>query len=484
LIVRQSLRIRLLISHVLPLFILIPLIGVSLISVLESRLIIPTLANELVDQGILIGKLIQSNPQVWVDPDQAKSFVNSLGIRRPTGIMLLDRQDHLIASSSPADSSKIGLLYPGLEDASSQGTIAWYVSNDLFSSHSIVEIDVPITDRLGNIIGAVRLVRHLDSLAELLEQTRLIILVVLFVGLILNTLIGLVLAGTVTRPLRELTNAIVEAPLRGEVTPLPEVGVEEIRSLTHSFNRLQERRFQLEMDRERMLANLVHELGRPLGSLKAALQSLLGGADQDARFRRELLEGMQERIDRMSRLIDDLVVSYQQSQNQMALQKRPVEFSPWLHRLVTLWVETARRNGIRWHEEIPSDMPDILVDPDRLAQALSNLVENALKFTPPGGTVSLKAGTTENEFWLQVGDSGPGIDLKEQSQIFEPFYRAVRPPWKVPGLGLGLSIAKAIVQAHGGRIELESAPGQGSIFTIYLPLPVQPVNAQVETSFP
>jgi signal transduction histidine kinase len=456
----------------------------SLIYVLESRLIIPTLANELVDQGILIGKLIQSNPQVWVDPGQAKSFVNSLGIRRPTGIMLLDRQEYLIASSSPADSSKIGMLYPGLGDTRSQGTITWYVSDDLFSSQSILEIDVPITDRLGNMIGSVRLVRHLDSLAEALEQDRLIILAVLFVGLILNTLIGLVLAESTSQPLRELTNAIVQAPLSGEVTPLPEVGVEEIRRLTHSFNRLQERRFQLEAARERMLANLVHELGRPLGSLKAALQSLLGGADQDTHFRRELLEGMQERIDRMGRLIDDLVVSYQQSQNQMSLQKRPVEFVPWIHRLITLWVETARQKGIQWHEEIPADMPDIVVDPDRLSQALSNLVENALKFTPEGGMISLKAGTNENEFWLQVSDNGPGIDPEEQSQIFEPFYRAVRPSWKVPGLGLGLSIAKTIVQAHDGHIELESAPGQGSIFTIYIPLPGEPVIAPMETVYP
>jgi len=471
-----------LISHVLPLFLLIPLIGLSLIYVLESRLIIPTLANELIDQGILIGKLIKSNPQVWTDAGQAENFLNSLGIRRPTDIQLLDRQGHLIASSSPADSSKIGLFYPGLQDMHSQGTIAWYVSNDLFSSQSILEIDVPITDRLGNSVGSVRLVRPLASLTEVLEQARTIILVVLFVGLLLNTLIGLFLAETTSQPLRELTNAIERAPLKGEVTPLPEVGVEEIRRLTHSFNLLQERRFQLEADRERMLANLVHEMGRPLGSLKAALQSLLGGADQDIHFRRELMEGMQDRIDRMGRLIDDLVVSSQQSQNQMSVQKRPVEFVPWIHRLIILWIETARQKGIHWHDEVPADMPDIMVDPDRLAQALSNLVENALKFTPQGGSISLKAGTNENEFWLQVSDSGPGIDPLDQSQIFEPFYRAVRPPWKTPGLGLGLSIARTIVQAHEGRIELESAPGQGSIFTIYIPLPGEPVSAAMDTA--
>ncbi|MDR3575905.1 MAG: HAMP domain-containing sensor histidine kinase [Anaerolineaceae bacterium] len=480
---RQSLRLRLLISHVLPLFLLIPLIGLSLIYVLESRLIIPTLANELIDQGILIGKLIQSNPQVWVDAGQAGSFVNSLGIRRPTDILLLDRQDHLIASSSPADSSEIGKVDAGLADAASRGSIGWYVSNDLFSSQSILEIDVPITDRLGNLIGSVRLVRRLASLAEVLEQARLIILVVLFAGLMINTLVGLILAETTSKPLRDLANEIVKAPLKGEVTPLPEVGVEEIRSLTAAFNRLQERRFQLEADRERMLANLVHEMGRPLGSLKAALQSLLSGADQDTGFRRELMEGMQDRIDRMGRLIDDLVVSYQQSQNQMSIQKRPVEFVTWIHRQIILWVETARQKGIHWHDDIPADMPDILVDPDRLAQALSNLVENALKFTPPGGSVSLKAGTNENEFWLQVSDTGPGIDPLEQTQIYEPFYRAVRPPWKTPGLGLGLSIARTIVQAHAGHIELESDPGQGSTFTIYIPLPSEPVSAPMDTSY-
>jgi len=119
---------------------------------------------------------------------------------------------------------------------------------------------------------------------------------------------------------------------------------------------------------------------------------------------------------------------------------------------------------------LPNNLPIIQTDPDRLAQALDNLVSNAIKFTPSGGAIYLTVVLQENKLKFQVTDTGIGIPADDQRHLFIPFYRSVQPSWKAPGLGLGLSIARSIAESLGGQITFTSAPGQGSTFVICLPL--------------
>ena len=115
-------------------------------------------------------------------------------------------------------------------------------------------------------------------------------------------------------------------------------------------------------------------------------------------------------------------------------------------------------------------MPTLVADPDRLGQAIGNLVSNAIKYTPEPGTVTVSAGGEQEMVWIRVSDSGRGISPEEQAQIFTPLYRGPTGVRFPQGMGLGLSIAHDLVVAHGGRIEVESEPGRGSHFTIWLPL--------------
>ena len=119
---------------------------------------------------------------------------------------------------------------------------------------------------------------------------------------------------------------------------------------------------------------------------------------------------------------------------------------------------------------MPDDLPIIQTDPDRLAQALDNLVSNAIKFTPDGGTITLTVLLEENKIAFQVIDNGLGIPLADQEHLFTPFYRSIQPSWKAPGLGLGLSIAKSLTESLGGQITLQSDSDQGSIFTLFIPI--------------
>jgi len=157
----------------------------------------------------------------------------------------------------------------------------------------------------------------------------------------------------------------------------------------------------------------------------------------------------------------------------LELNRQPTVLSKWLARVVPPWRESAQAKGLSWKAIIPPDLPTLDVDPDRLAQVLGNLLSNAIKYTPQGGTVSFAAGVEREQVWIRVSDTGPGISSDEQSRIFAPFYRS-QPGRRFPqGMGLGLNIAYALAAAHGGRLQVDSTPGLGSHFTVWLPIDYQ-----------
>jgi signal transduction histidine kinase len=207
-----------------------------------------------------------------------------------------------------------------------------------------------------------------------------------------------------------------------------------------------------------------------LGAFRSATQALLGRAGEDAALRKELLVGMDEEVDRLAHLLDDLSGLHDQVLGTLELHRRPTPLSEWLAHTLPPWREAAQAKGLKWKVSIPASLPMVDVDSDRLAQVLGNLLSNAIKYTPSKGEVTVSAGGEKEEAWIRVSDTGPGISAEEQGRIFAPFYRS-QPGRRFPqGMGLGLSIAYALVAAHGGRLDLESSPGLGSHFTVWLPL--------------
>ena len=153
------------------------------------------------------------------------------------------------------------------------------------------------------------------------------------------------------------------------------------------------------------------------------------------------------------------------------MHRQPIALSEWLHTILPPWREIAQHKGMVWQTSIPNDLPTLPLDSDRLGQAIGNLVSNAIKYTHPEGTVTVEAGMTETAVYIKVSDTGSGIAPEEQSYIFEPFFRSRHNYLTSKGMGLGLTITRDLVVAHDGRLEVETVPGQGSHFTIWLPLP-------------
>lgn len=465
----KTLRFRLFTSLILPMFLLVPLIGFLLIYFLENWVFLPTLASGMITEGQLISNALQDQPQIWRNPQLAQAAVEHLNLQDPVRLSLLGPDQTLLATSRGDDPALIGTQIPGLPTPSSDPNAPRWQSNPGTNGEPRLDVVVPVRDAAGQVIGLLRLTRYMEDLQAGLATARWWVFGTLLFGLAVNTLVGHGLAGAVSHPITRIAHAIREAPLTGEPSPVAGAGFLEIDQVADAYNRLQSRRYQDEISRRLMVANLVHELSRPLGSLQSAIYALKSGADTDPGLRHELLNGMSERVERMGVVINDLALTYR-PQGSLELNRILIEPRRWLEPLAAVWREQARQAGLEWQVICsPEEICAVEIDTTRMAQALGNLVGNALKFTPPGGTVTLSYGAGERRIWFSVTDSGIGIATQDQRRLFEPFFRSVQPGWKVPGLGLGLSIARTIVEAHGGKITVESAPNAGSTFTIYLP---------------
>jgi signal transduction histidine kinase len=429
------------------------------------------LTDELNRQAALIAQIAGHQPSIWHDLTEAHLFVATMSIHQQSQIMLLDPTGKMIISSNAEDDQQVGQMM-NLPDLAKILAGDRQIQVDYSSespAHIKAEVLVPIVGANQDIIGIVRLTRQLSDINQQFLRLRNTIAGVLVGELLFGIIVGLILALGLERSLRRVTEAIYGVVSGRHWTPLPEQGPHEIKLLLRAFNTLTEHLRLMEVALRRLLANLVHEVSRPVGALQAAIEALLNGADQDEQFRRQLLEGMEVEAERLHPLLENLTQLHDQVLGTLELNCQPTPLSDWLQRSSLTWREAAQAKGLFWQATLPPALPTLEIDADRLAQVLGNLFSNAIKYTPAGGTISLTAGVAGDHIWIRVSDTGLGITPEEQERIFEPFYRT-HPGRRFPqGLGLGLTIARDLIIAHGGQLILESVPGQGSQFTIGLP---------------
>ncbi len=466
----RTLRGRLILSHILPLLIVVPLVGIVLIYILETQVVLADLSNELEGEAALTAEMAADEPAIWQDVAQAQIFVTRFSAYHQSDVWLLDSEGKLIASNDPDDAARLGqpLVSDNLPTVLAGGN-SIQRNYSLNLQAEIVEVLVPVANPSQEVVGVVRMTQELSEVHDRFLHLRRLIIGGLAVELVLGIIIGLALALNLERPIRRVTQAIYGVTSGREWTALQEEGPEELRLLARAFNSLIERLRVLEEARRRLLANIVHEVGRPIGALESAIQALLGGADADPALRHELLEGMNAQVQRLHPLLDNLAELHGQVLGTLELNRQRIVLSEWLRRTISPWREAAHAKGLHWSIDIPDSLPELEIDPDRIAQVLGNLLSNAIKYTPEG-TISVEASVIDEDVSIVVSDTGIGITPEEQARIFEPFYRSQRSQRFPQGMGLGLTIAHDLVVAHGGRLEVESQPGQGSRFTIWLPL--------------
>ncbi len=227
---------------------------------------------------------------------------------------------------------------------------------------------------------------------------------------------------------------------------------------------------RLETVRRDFISNVSHELRTPLASLKALAETLSDGALDDPPAARRFLARMQTEVDALTQMSTELLELTRIESGQVPLQLKPIAPIQLLQSAADRMKAQAERAGLDLHAECNPNLPLVPADSSRLEQVLVNLIHNAVKFTPAGGEIRLFAKQDGKYIRFDVSDTGVGIDPDDLPRIFERFYKADRARTKGGGTGLGLSIARHIVEAHGGKIWVESEPEKGSTFYFNIPI--------------
>jgi len=468
----RTLRRRLIWSQILPLLLVLPLMGALLIYSLEGQVLIPQLAKNLISNARLLAEISSAEFELWGDPILFESLISRVHLDPAIQVMFLDGHGALLFSSNPGNPSQVGnnISLPGLPNALAGKETA--LTNYSILNVSDVKVDVyePVLNASRQVIGIVRLTYSIGSLYDVSNELRSQILVALGLGLLLSAIIGTWLAIGISRPVREVTDAIYGLATEQHGEPIQERGPEELRSQARAVNFLVEELHSLETSRRQLLANIVHELGRPLGALRSAIHALGKGAAQDPKLLADLTHGMDEESGRLQYLLDELSNLYDKTIGGLELDRKPVQASAWLRSVLIPWRTVASEKEISWQEEIPDSLPSVSIDTMRMAQVVENVVSNAIKYTHSGGTVRVIAEIANGNFLIKVSDNGAGVRADEREKIFQPFYRGDTGRRIKQGMGLGLTIARELVTAHDGSIELSGASGKGSEFVISVPL--------------
>ena len=268
---------------------------------------------------------------------------------------------------------------------------------------------------------------------------------------------------------REVQHGEVEIPqwrryLSVITTPLVEHGNSSVLLTMHDLTRIR----QVETTRKEFVSNVSHELRGPLTAVKILAESLASGALKEKKRAKDFLRRINSEIDRMSAMVNELMELSRLESEQASLQFAPLDLHPFIADLDEEHRERSEERKITFDVILPEHLPHVRGDEEKLRQVFDNLLNNAVKFTPEDGRISLSAQQENGKVCLRVADTGVGIPRKHLPHIFERFYKVDRSR-QSEGFGLGLAIVKHIVQAHGGEIHAESLEGQGTTFTVILP---------------
>jgi signal transduction histidine kinase len=306
-----------------------------------------------------------------------------------------------------------------------------------------------------------------------LERVNRAVLIGGFVALIAALAVGFFVFRAITRPIDQLTRAahqLAQGDLSARVAVddhAARLGSDEISELGVAFNTMASSLQQSEQVRRDMTADIAHELRTPLAVMRGNLEAMLDGVYP---FDAEHLNPVLNQVNLLTRLVEDLRTLALAEAGQLPLEKRPFDLGGLIQRTITSFEAQAAAQQVVLHAEIASDLPTVDLDPDRMQQTVGILIANALRYTPPHGSITVAAKTDRVSVTIEVADTGSGIAPEDLPHVFDRFYRADKSRARESGgSGLGLAIAKSIVEAHGGSIAAASQHGQGTQLIVRLP---------------
>ena len=402
--------------------------------------------------------------------------------RQSGTVWLMDAQGHMILS--PFQFGSTDQNNATVQDALLKALKGQEVSGDLPgppSPYLGVELEKrpfvaePIRDNGqsdGAIVGALALqsVALQPGVPHFTDTVVRVLLLTVLGTAVVVALLGLLLSRSVTRPLALLTQAASNMAAGEYSHRVPVRTKDEVGRLGVAFNEMAaaleqdvgELRRQEALRRE-LAANVSHDLATPLTAIQGFTEALLDGVIQDERQREETLRVIAKEVVRLRRLVDDLGHLSRVESPKLLLDLAPLNLSTLVDETLAVLQPELEAKGVSARNRLDPEMPLALADTDKLTQVLLNLLDNALRYTPNGGTITISAAVETGRVLVLVKDTGAGIAPEHLARIFDRFYRAdASRNAATGGSGLGLAIVKAIIEAHGGSVGMESTPGKGT----------------------
>jgi len=456
----RTLRGKLIASHTLVVVICLLLAGASMIVLLRGyrqRLVWAELQSRAGVASFRLGRYLERYPLAEHAP-RLRQAATELGVR----FLLLSEEGWVLYDSEgEIEGQRVTTDLSGALEDSKKPPIFLVRGKD---GEVLYVMPLPLTLGRGKFAAFVVPGREMP---EVVRKISLRLVGAGLVGLFISVGVSVLLARSITRPLAALSRASVEMARGQYDQETPVEGEDEVAHLAERFNAMAKEIGRARKAERDFLANISHDLKTPLTSIVGFSQAIMDGlGDENA------AQVINQEATRMSRMVDQLLELARLEAGVTAKVESPVDLLALLRGCEEDFRPRLEKKGVSLEVDLPEGLPQVRGDPDLLARLFANLLDNGFKYTPQGGRVTLSARLPSPQaVEVAVADTGPGIPAESLSRIFDRFYRLERHRPGGEGLGLGLVIAKEIVEAHSGKIWAESEPGQGAKFIVSLPLP-------------
>lgn len=461
----NSLRTRLWLSYTLLIGLVLLVVGIGVtFAVIRSDLPLRQAINNL--QLFQVGILPRLQNAADMEPRLLQTVLTNQGGKVNGRVLVFNAQSQLVADSLAGQGIPLPDIMDSLEEASAADSLLSYKDNNnkiwYYSVHAVNKAHYIVLAVQRPRLPLLTILR--DEFVGPMVQAGLIAMLVSFILSILMT-------RWVTSPLNTITKEARQV-IAGEAHPIPLKGPKEVRNLARSFNEMAMRVQKSRSSQQDFIANVSHELKTPLTAIQGFTQAILDGTVTSAKEIHNAVSVIADESERMHRLVLELLALARLDGGMDEFSKERIAVNPLVTASAKKFGPLAKKSNIKIQVDGKAQNDYILGDADRIMQVLNNLMDNAIKFTPHGGTIQLHTGCSDGMLIIKIKDSGLGVPQEEQEKIFERFYQVEksRPGGSGRGVGLGLAISKKIVESHNGEISLTSSPGKGSEFMVKLPL--------------
>lgn len=454
-------------------FLLIILFGIAptfllrtgILSVYEKRAVNTRTVDITSQAKLLASQIVANNYLQDTSSKNITTQLDQLSTIYDGRVMLIDSSFTIVKDTYALDEQKT-ILAEEVMQAYNGETVQKYDADNHY-----IEMTFPMHDESGkNVIGVMLVSVSTDSIAATLAILKPYALMIQFLVAVIVVIAGFAVSTALVRPFRRLTKSIKDVQDGYEADFISVNSYSETETMSAACDEMLRRLQTLDESRQEFVSNVSHELKTPLTSMKVLADSLMGQEDIPVELYREFMTDIGAEIDRENKIINDLLSLVKMDKSAGNINITSVQINELLERIMKRLRPIAQKQNVELVME--SFRPVVAeVDEVKLTLALTNLIENAIKYNNPDGWVHVSLNADHQNFFVTVEDNGIGIPKEAQNRIFERFYRVDKSHSReIGGTGLGLAIARNAIIMHRGAIKVHSMEGEGTTFTVRIPL--------------